>query len=97
MAGKPVRARESASDSLSHSTQQGIDSDQEVVRGQATQVGIPHPFMSHGADAAWDLIGIANTAQHCCRHVAVLECGYKAIAFVRIVTKPVQQLRPSPF
>ncbi len=52
--------------------------------------------MSHGANAARDLVQVLDSAQHRRRHIAMLQRRRHAPALIGIISQPVQQLRESP-
>src|SRR5205823_4744754 len=97
IASDTIRTREAALNARSYAREQRINFDEEVFRRQATQFRVPHPFVAHGANTARNFLGCANAAQHRRYHVAMFQGGGKALALLRIVAQPVQQLRPSPF
>ena len=98
MAGDLVRGRVACRASLSRTpASSGSTAVEKVFRRQAAERRVPHPFVAHGADAARDVGGIGDAAEHGRDHVAMFERGDESRALVGIVAQPVQQLRESPF
>ena len=85
-----------AADFGAHSGKERVDSHQEFLRRQPAPLGVPHPFVAHGADAALDPADSLDAAERGRDHVAVFERGHEARALLRIVAQPVQQLGEAP-
>src|SRR5215471_11189334 len=73
-----------------------IDLHQKIFRRQTAEAGVPHPFVTHGADATLRRVWVENAAKGSGDHVTVFECGSKSGAFTRVVTQPVQQFGEAP-
>ena len=52
MAGEMVGGEVLAVELFAHAVKQRIDLRQETLRRQAAPLGVPHPLVAHGADAA---------------------------------------------
>ena len=81
---------------LANAGQQRVHGGEEIFGRQPAQAGVPHPFVAHGADAAWDGGRIGDAAQGGRHHVAVFQGGGKSDAFIGIVAQPVEQLGEAP-
>ena len=69
---------------------------EEGLRGKTIPLGVPHPFVAHGADAAADFGGVGYAGQGGGDHVAVLEGGGEAVSFIGVVAEPVEELGEAP-
>ena len=56
MAGEVVGGEVFAADLGADAGEERIDGDEELLRRQAAPLGIPHPLVAHGADAALELV-----------------------------------------
>src|SRR5215470_13030919 len=81
---------------LTHPSEQNIDLGEKRLRRQASEIGIPQPFVAHGADTAFYLFWIGDSAQSGGYHIAVFKCRSEVCALCRIVAKPMQQLGNTP-
>ena len=92
MVGGEVVAGEFFADAV----EERIEFGEERLRRQAVPLGIPHPFVAHGADAALDELragmpqSVAATMSQCSKAEANL------VALVRIVAQPMEQLGEAP-
>ena len=85
-----------AADLLADAVEEGIELGEEGLGGKAAPAGVPHPLVAHGADAALDVIGRGDAGEGGGDHVAVLEGGGEAVAFVGVVAEPVEELGEAP-
>src|SRR5579859_2239079 len=97
MTSQMVRSRIFAVQLFAHSSQQRVYFCEKFLGWETAERGVPHPLMAHGANAALYLLRVGDAAQRRRDHVAMLERGNKLRALGRIMPKPVQQLRKTPF
>ena len=84
-------------DFFAHSSEEWIYLDEKILRRQAAERSVPHPFVPHGADAALHLLRIRDAAKRCGDHVAMFKRRDEFSALRGIVAKPVEEFRESPF
>ena len=96
MTGEVIGSEILAGELVANAIQQRIDLRQKRLRREPAPLWIPHPLVTHGADAALRPVGIGDAAQRGRNHVAVLERGGELSSLFRIVAQPMQQLGKAP-
>ena len=85
-----------AAEFFADAVEEGVEFGEEGLWRKAAPLGVPHPLVSHGADAALYLCGIGDAGECGGNHVAVFEGGGEAVAFGWVVTEPVEELCEAP-
>src|SRR5690242_8233501 len=96
MSRKPVTACVLSIKLCANSLQQRVDTRQKLFRRQTPEIGVPHPFVPHGADRPRGFRGIIDSAKNGGNVIAMFESAGELRTFFRIVAKPMQQLRETP-
>jgi hypothetical protein len=96
VAGEVVGGKVVAGEFVAYAIEEWVDLRKERLRGEAVPAGVPHPFVAHGADAAFCLAGVGDAGECGGDHVAMLKGGGESATFVRIVAEPVEELGESP-
>src|SRR6266568_322784 len=91
VAGKVFTAHLSA-----HTLEKRVDGYQEFFGRKPVPLWVPHPFMAHRTNAAFQLSHIPDAAECGRDHVAMLKCCNKKRSLAGVVTQPMKQLRESP-
>jgi len=96
MAGELVAGEVFAAELGADAGEEGVDGDEKVLRRQAVPLGIPHPLVAHGADAALDVFCAGDVAERGGDHVAVLERSNEVFSSIWIGAQPVKKLGEAP-
>ena len=96
MPGQMIAGQELAAKFGAHAGKQRVHGHQKLLRRQPAPLGIPHPLVAHGADAALQLVDLGDAAKRSRHHVAMFQRGDKLRALFGIVAQPVQQLCEPP-
>ena len=83
VSGEVIGGEIVAGELFANAVKQRVDLGKKRLRRQAVPLGIPHPLVAHGADAALGQFGIGDAAERGRHHVAVLEGGGELRALVR--------------
>src|SRR5208337_3700485 len=63
MPSQVIRGEIVARESFANAVKESVKSGEKRLRRQAVPLGIPHPFVAHGADAAFGQPGIGDAAE----------------------------------
>ena len=78
------------------SSQQRVNRFEKFILRETAERSVPHPFMTHGANAARNCRRFRDTAQCGRHHVAMLERRDEPAALVWMIPQPVEHLRKAP-
>src|SRR5690348_2855176 len=96
MASKLVGGLDGAFEFFADAGEERVNFYEEFLGREAAEVGMPEPFMAHGAGAALDAGGIGDAAERGRDHVAMLEGAGEFLALGGIVAEPVEEFGEAP-